>query len=253
MWIDIPAAGADPAGKLLVNGSNGSWEFFQLAGGVWSGPAYDPGTLIAWAGGYKYTGISGEAQVYDASGNMTSWTSADGGEVFNYTYNGSNQIISMEKPAKRDTVLLQSNRPAPCSPASSSAARAGKGKSDAASLLLSVFSRSAWQLKSRFQPPIPDRLFLPVLAAERRSPIHGLPHRLFFRLRLRFIQIRYPITRQRDGPGAQAIRRRSCGGVRRRQEAYAERVASGSLASRAGHDDGSLTKVRGIGQRSRLN
>ena len=95
---------------------------------------------------------------------------------------------------------------------------------------------------------IQDRLFLPVLVAEGRSPIHGLPHRLFLRLRLRFIHICYPITRQQHGPGAQAILRRSCGGVRRRQETRAERVAGRSLASRAGHGERSLTKVRGIVQ-----
>ena len=117
-----------------------------------------------------------------------------------------------------------------------------------ASLLLCVFSRSVRQPKSRFQPQIPDRLFLPVLVAEGRSPIHRLPHRLFFRFRLRFIHICYSITRQRHGPGAQAILRRSCGGG---QETRAERVAGGNLASRAGHGDGSMTKVRGIGQRYR--
>ena len=61
----------------------------------------------------------------------------------------------------------------------------GRKKADATGLLLSVFSRSARQPKTRFKPQVLDRLFLPVLVSEGRSPIHGLPHRLFFRLRLR--------------------------------------------------------------------
>jgi len=90
--VDIPAAGTDPAGKLLISG-RGGWKFYAATGsGGFSRPAGDTGTLAAISGGWSRTSRDNRTLTFDSAGRMTNWASADGGEVFTYTYDGGGRL-----------------------------------------------------------------------------------------------------------------------------------------------------------------
>ncbi|OWK35320.1 RHS repeat domain-containing protein [Fimbriiglobus ruber] len=95
--VAVAAAGSLPAGEMLVEGTGG-WEFFAVDGSGYDSPPGDPGTLAAVAGGFTYTSITGEVWAFNSSGQMTSWTAADGGSLVTFGYDGSSRLSTMAAP-----------------------------------------------------------------------------------------------------------------------------------------------------------
>jgi YD repeat-containing protein len=92
------------SGGDLAPDGKGGWSFYASNGsGGYTDPAGDSGTLAPSGGGWSYTSSDGEALAFDASGRMTTWTSADGTQTLTYTYSGSGsgtaaQVAAMTSP-----------------------------------------------------------------------------------------------------------------------------------------------------------
>ncbi|MFO0804139.1 MAG: RHS repeat-associated core domain-containing protein [Gemmataceae bacterium] len=92
--VDISASGSDPAGKLRITGDS-QWSFYESSAGVFLSPPGDAGVLTSTGGGYEYAYPSGSKRVFDSSGRMTSWRSADATEIVTYTYDGGGNVTTL--------------------------------------------------------------------------------------------------------------------------------------------------------------
>jgi RHS repeat-associated protein len=85
-------------GVIRIYG-NGGWSFYASAGGgSFTSPAGDPGTLSQSGGTYTYSTPNGSTWTFNSSGYQTQWTSPDGQSIWQYSYNGSNQLTGITAP-----------------------------------------------------------------------------------------------------------------------------------------------------------
>jgi RHS repeat-associated protein len=90
--VTITADSYGPAGMLRLYGIGG-WRFYQgEAGGPYTSPGGDNGTLVKSGSGWVYSTPDGQSRTFNGSGYQTQWTSSDGQETLQYRYDGSNKL-----------------------------------------------------------------------------------------------------------------------------------------------------------------
>jgi RHS repeat-associated protein len=96
--FSIAQNGSEPAGVLRAFGTGG-WRFYQSNGnGTFQDPAGDNGTLTQTGGTYTYQTPDGQTWTFNSAGYQTQWASADGQEVWQYRYDGSNRLTRLTAP-----------------------------------------------------------------------------------------------------------------------------------------------------------
>jgi YD repeat-containing protein len=83
--------------RVLRAYGTGGWRYYASAGGgSFTSPAGDNGTLSQTGGTYTYSTPDGQVWTFNSSGYETGWASPDGQSLLTFTYNGSNNLATMQ-------------------------------------------------------------------------------------------------------------------------------------------------------------